>query len=209
MPPAKVRIEGGTLTLGPTDWDSSDIKRRRTLTVSSFLIDSVEVTVNRYQKCVQAGLCSKQEVVQEPGLPLTGLSAAESEAFCAYAGGRLPTESEWMFAAMGPQGRRFPWGSHGLVCRRAVFGLVDGPCAEDGSSPELAGMRPEGATPEGVFDLAGNVAEWTRDEDGSLWIKGGSFRSKRAGELKNISRGLPEKGDDVGLRCVYPLGKQR
>jgi formylglycine-generating enzyme required for sulfatase activity len=105
--------------------------------------------------------------------------------------------------------RRFPWGATGLVCRRAAFGLVAGPCAESATMPELAGARPDGATPEGIADLAGNVAEWTRERDGSVRARGGSFRANNAAELKGWSAvGRSGASDDIGFRCVFAIGER-
>ena len=136
---------------------------------------------------------------------MRSVSVAQAESFCAWAGGRLPSSGEWLLAAAGKEGRRFPWGNTGLVCRRAVFGLGDGPCAGDGTAPDPPGSRPDGATPEGVFDLAGNVAEWTRDPDGRVRAHGGSYLTSSAAELKSWAAAEgSEPAPDVGFRCVYP-----
>jgi formylglycine-generating enzyme required for sulfatase activity len=97
-----------------------------------------------------------------------------------------------------------------LVCRRAAFGLLQGPCASQseskaGTSAELVGSRPDGASPEGVLDLAGNVAEWTREGGGGYSARGGSFRSTSAAELKSwASLGARDKALHIGFRCAYP-----
>lgn len=207
VPSQRILIPGGSVTLGPIDWDSSHLRVKKTLAVRPFYIDSHEVTAFRYHECEKAGLCKRRTPWEEPGLPVTGRSVEEAEAYCAFAGGRLPTAAEWTFAAAGPEARRFPWGSHGLVCRRAAFGLASGPCAEGGSVPELVGMRPDGATPLGVHDLAGNVAELTHDPGGSAEAHGGSFRSERAGELKTWGVAPGVASSEVGFRCVYPVQK--
>ena len=91
-----------------------------------------------------------------------------------------------------------------MVCRRAAFGLLAGPCAEGRRGPEIAGSRPDGATPEGLFDLTGNVAEWTRDRDGKYLALGGSYRAKVAAELATWA---VDPGDGaaphIGFRCAY------
>lgn len=201
----RVLIPGGSVTLGPTDWDSVNVVEKSILTAKSFYMDHAEVTVYRYLECVDAGMCAARTTKSEPGLPVTNISLEKAQAYCAFAGGRLPTSAEWVLAASGEEARRFPWGAHGLVCRRASFGLIDGPCANEGIHPDVAGARPDGSTPSGLFDMAGNVAEWTVSEEGKALLYGGSFRSKTAGELKVWTSSRPEVRDDVGFRCVYPI----
>lgn len=198
----RIYIAGGTLPAGAADWQRA--KTHKPVRVAAFSIDRGEVTVWRYLECAHAGVCPKLDRGRDLGLPVTGVPPAVAERFCRFAGGRLPTSAEWRFAASGAEGRRFPWGFTGLVCRRAAFGLVDGPCSTDGDGPDLTGARPDGATPEGVLDLAGNVAEWTRDPDGRYRARGGSFRSRVAAELVTAAVETPrETADHVGFRCVY------
>lgn len=201
----RVRIPAGTLTLSPSDWEAEGVVAPRTLTLPDFELDTAEVTHLRWAACATSGAC-RALATTEPGLPVTHVSADEAEKFCRTLDGHLPTADEHLFAAAGSAGRRFPWGQSGLVCRRVSFGLVEGPCASGASGPELAGARPDGRTPEGVFDLAGNVAEWTREPDGSVRARGGSFHSRVAGELKSWSEEqLPGPATHVGFRCAYAV----
>ncbi len=71
----------------------------------------------------------------------------------------LPTEAEWEFTARGEEGRRYPWGVAEPTSERAVWGR---PWATGAAAP--VGQRPQGATPLGVHDLAGNAWEWCLDE---------------------------------------------
>ncbi len=202
-PDGRVLIQGGSVTLGPTDWDSIEVVEKHTVAVRSFWMDQIEVTVHRYAKCAADGLCDPLPSDMEPGQPVTGISARAAQKFCASVAGRLPTPAEWVYAASGPEGRRYPWGPHGLVCRRAAFGLTDGPCAEGGIAPDLAGQHPDGKTPDGIADLSGNVSEWAMNEEGPPSVHGGSFRSKNAGDLKVWSTQKSVTSDEVGFRCVY------
>jgi formylglycine-generating enzyme required for sulfatase activity len=84
--------------------------------------------------------------------------------------------------------------------------MVSGPCSTGARGPELAGLRPDGATPDGVQDLVGNVAEWTAEADLNYAARGGSFRSRVAGSLKNWSvEGATAPADHIGFRCAYDV----
>jgi formylglycine-generating enzyme required for sulfatase activity len=195
-------VAGGKLPPGAADWALRE--PNAPVNVPSFVMDRAEVTVHRYQECVAAEKCDPLPAPRDPGLPVSGVSPSRAEAFCRFAGGRLPTSAEWRLAASGTEGRRFPWGHTGLVCRRAAFGLVAGPCSTEGLGPELAGSRPAGATPAGLLDLSGNVAEWTRDPDGRYRARGGSYRSRVAVELMAAAvESVPQDAEHVGFRCVY------
>lgn len=200
----RVSLAGGKLPAGVADWQVGLAPAG--LSVEPFFMDRGEVTVRRYDECVVARVCDELPgSKREPGLPVTRVSSEDAEQFCRFVGGRLPTSAEWRFAASGLEGRRFPWGFTGLVCRRSSFGLVVGPCSDEGSGPDLAGARPAGMTPDGVLDLSGNVAEWTRDPDGGYRARGGSFRSRVAAELVTASvETVMGRADHVGFRCAYP-----
>jgi formylglycine-generating enzyme required for sulfatase activity len=201
-----VSFEGGELFIGAADWDGQDGGERFPRTrVAPFRLDVAEVTRERFGAVRVAG------APDEPGLPISGVSPGEAEAFCRQQRGRLPSAAEWVWAAAGSAARRFPWGNSGLVCRRAAFGLVQGPCASPSATeavapgPDLVGSRPDGASPDGVLDLAGNVAEWTREPGGGYAARGGSFHSTSAAELKSWAvLGDRDKALHIGFRCAYP-----
>jgi len=203
QPEARVHFSGGNVHFGASDWEGEP-EPAHDLSVSPFDLDQGEVTVARFRACADAGQCPKIPEDAEPGRPVRNVSPDEASAFCASVSGRLPTADEWLFAAAGSAGRRYPWGNTGLVCRRASFGLSAGPCATTGTGPDLVGARPDGATPEGVLDLAGNVAEWTRERDASYAARGGSYRSELAGELKTWAKEARQtRAPHVGFRCAY------
>jgi formylglycine-generating enzyme required for sulfatase activity len=107
---------------------------------------------------------------------------------------------------MGKTGRRYPWGDAGAVCRRVAHGLAEGPCARGATGPQLAGSHPSGASPEGIHDLAGNVAEWARIE-GGYQVRGGSWADASVTSLRSFSARDVDgsrRADTIGFRCVYP-----
>lgn len=196
----RVRVPAGRLVVSPNDWEALGKVTPRDEPVPEFFVDRYEATYSEWAEC---DACLPRPVASNPRLPVTNVSPSDAETYCRSRGGRLPTHSEWMFAASSGQGYRYPWGHTGLVCRKAVFGMVEGPCERDSAAPLPVGSRPLGATPSGIQDLCGNVAEWVT-EGSSTYAAGGSFRSTLAGQLKVWSReevNLPR--DDVGVRCVY------
>jgi len=198
----RVRVGPIILRIGPNDWQSESVPRIDA-NVPAFEVDVAEVSYERWQHCVEATRC-RSSLTGEPGQPITTVTSAEAQAFCKFTGGRLPTLNERMAMAAGAQSRRFPWGQTGLVCRRATFGVVAGPCAEKGNQPDVSGCHLDGQSPEGVLDLSGNVAELALDAEGKAWACGGSFRSRAALELKSwacIAFAGPL--DDIGFRCAY------
>ena len=209
-----MRITGGTLRVGAGDWEAEGRIVSHEASIASFEIDAFEITEAAYDECVTAKNCSAVPTTGEPGRALGGLSRPEAESYCAFRGGRLPSEDEWTFSAGGSKARRYPWGDTGAVCRRGAWGLQDGPCGFEFAGPELAGAHPAGASPEAVHDLAGNVAEWVMglpgDIDGA--VRGGSFRSELATELRTWQiRVVPVRAHlpDIGARCAYDAPENR
>lgn len=211
MPSSRAFIEGGRLRGGTGDWEADEKLERRDTEVPAFEMDTIEVTEAAWEECVRAGACDSLPLTGEPGRPVTSVTWAEAAAFCAFRGGRIPTEDEWTWAARGESARRYPWGDTGAVCRRGAWGLSKGPCGFGSRGPELAGIHRDGRSPEGVLDLAGNVAEWVSG-DGEGRVRGGSFASSLATELRGWKeRVVPRaiRDPEIGVRCVYSLGSAR
>jgi formylglycine-generating enzyme required for sulfatase activity len=93
----------------------------------------------------------------DPGLenhPVPEVTWGGAVAYCRWRNARLPSEAEWEAAARGREGRRYPWGDEAPSAEHAVVGKPSGVTLPVGS-------RPKGATPEGLLDMAGSLAEWT------------------------------------------------
>jgi formylglycine-generating enzyme required for sulfatase activity len=205
-----VPIEGGLLRIAPADWEAASVVVAHEADIAPFGLDSHEVLEADYEACTAAGRCAPLELTGEPGLPVTGATRAEAAELCRWRGGSLPTSAEHAFAAMRAAGRRYPWGDTGAVCRRAAFGLSSGPCATGARGPELAGSRASGATPDGIHDLAGNVAEWTADPDptgrGLAPVRGGSWQDAAVHALRGWSTQwlhAETRSPAIGWRCAY------
>lgn len=203
----RAHVPGGALSFAPNDWEALGKVSPMRVSVQAFDMDATEVTRQAWNTCVSSGQCAATSHPSAPmyaQLPITNVTALEAQRYCDAHNGRLPTRSEWLFAAASAHGHRYPWGQTGLVCRRAVFGIVEGPCDVGYSAPLPVASRPAGATATGIFDLSGNVAEWVTDGEEAA-AAGGSFRSTLAGQLKVWSLEVVQDArDDIGFRCVYP-----
>jgi serine/threonine protein kinase len=187
--------------------------------VLAFYMDRNEVTNAAYMDFVRATANAThtrwQGASLPPGtenLPATRLSWDDAAAFCHWAAKRLPTEAEWELAARGNDGRLFPWGNEFDSQRANTL-----ESQSQGLRP--VGSYPQGASPFGVLDMAGNVWEWTADDfapyPGSLArpavpgsrakaIRGGSFGSDAA-HVMTTSRGYEfadQVSDSIGFRCA-------
>jgi eukaryotic-like serine/threonine-protein kinase len=229
-----VEVPGGPFVRG-SERGAADERPVRLVEVSAFAIDRLEVTNARYRACVEAGACTPPALLTSrgraryfletafDGFPVVFVSWHQAEAFCRFAGGRLPTEAEWEKTARGPapDRREYPWGDQPPDCRRANFGGAAG-CVGD---TDRAGARPDGASQYGALDLAGNVWEWVADWYDPRAYQRGPTRAPggpAAGSLKVMRGGCWDSGasslrvscrraelpaawaDQVGFRCAYP-----
>jgi len=215
-----IAIPAGEFTMGS---DVEDERPPHVVSVGAFEIDQFEVTNQEFERFVwETGYVTNAEKAGEtswryyakdkPQHPVVKVSWNDARAYCEWAGKRLPTEAEWEKAARGTDARVYPWGNQWVEAKANA--------KEAGYRGTTAvGSFPDGGSPYGVMDMAGNVAEWTTD-----WFKaypGGDFYSPYFGDKYRVIRGggwfsdkrlvrtterscsgVELANDDVGFRCV-------
>jgi formylglycine-generating enzyme required for sulfatase activity len=198
------------LSCGPTEAPG------RRVGMGAFRIDRTEVRVNEYAACVSAGSCAPPAAggdcnwgVPERGdHPVNCVDRRQASAYCAWVGKRLPTEREWEKAARGSDGRLYPWGNSDPSCEVAVIADAGSAGCGRASTSPVASLA-EGRSPFGLFDMAGNVLEWTASDDGGTSIvRGGSWRGDAAPARASSRERAPSGARDprIGFRCAADDG---
>ncbi len=223
IPEQMVTVPAGPFLMG-SDSGEPDEQPPHEVDLPAFEIDRFEVTNADFAQFVEA--TGYQTDAEKEGLsriwrdaaegkddhPVVYVSWNDAQAFCRWLGKRLPTEAEWEKAARGTDGRLYPWGND-----------YD-PGKLNGKDSGIRGTAPVGSFPEGVspyeiFDMAGNVWEWTAD-----WYEpypGCTFRSDYFGQKYRVLRGggwfetaewvrttvrnansETAANDDLGFRCA-------
>jgi formylglycine-generating enzyme required for sulfatase activity len=240
--PTMVAFEAATFSMGvelqsPSAYGDSwyiDQTPAHDVTLGAFHLDPFEVTVSQFALFLSyaAGeyhfhpdqpierLEWGYDAVEGAGaLPIHQVTWEAAHHYCLWAGKRLPTEAEWEFAAAGTEARTYPWGDDGPNCDRAAYFTSTTHCEE---GPIAVGLHPVGVTPDGVYDLAGNVAEWVADrygdypdgaqtdptgpDEGNLRvIRGGGFLEWSQALRTHTRRGADPaaRSANVGFRCAW------
>ena len=243
-----VFIEGGRFEMG-YDGGLQTTKPVHTVSVPSFEIQKTEVTVHQYRQCVDAGACDSPHVEGEGvsrcesqwnennwlqplrlNYPVNCIDYYQAGEFCAWLGGRLPTEAEWEYAARsGGLDVQYPWGDTYPTCDLVAGwgGLDDNQDCWSFAQPVCS--KPMGNTQLGLCDMAGNYGEWVADRvdayygyesaptDGSAEIdedmdvaivRGGNYQ-QAGGSYSVYSRDAQEITSDKAVyetvRCVKEI----
>jgi formylglycine-generating enzyme required for sulfatase activity len=232
-----VEVKGDSYVFGPHGgWPRPGTERKsKHVSLKRFFIDKYEVTNADYmtwfrtlddaartqrapRTWVKSGESSWAYPEGRSDHPVTGVSFDDALAYAHAVGKRLPTEEEWEAAARGVDGRAYPWGADYAagLCNDRESGLDD-------TAP--VGSYPDGASPFGCHDMAGNVEEWTSSTaEGDavdaplestavqMVIRGGNFNSNTDGVAATFrwkSPGSTTRKANLGFRCAQDPPKKR
>jgi len=165
----------------------------RPVSVEAFYMDKYEVTVARYGKFLKATKRKEPDkwdtvkFPQDADRPVTGVDWEDANAYCRWAGKRLPTEVEWEKAARGTDGRLYPWGNDPPNPRLANYQQER---SSSGGGLAAVGSYEAGKSPYGLYDMAGNVWEWVADWYDEDYYRHGPNRNPPG----------PERGEEKVIR---------
>ena len=157
-----VLVPGGTFKMGSKEGQSSEAPEHQ-VRLSTYYIDQHEVTNRQFRLFLAEShhrgqppgkwLTDEKAKPESEKLPIVQVSFEDAEAFAEWAGKQIPTEAQWEMAARSTDGRLFPWGDEPAKFNPPrTYRQID----------EVMTFK-EDQSPYGVFDMAGNVQEWTRD----------------------------------------------
>ena len=215
------RIPAGEFLMGTSiskrDGGRDEYPERR-IFLDAFYMDSLEITNGRYLEFVKAAGHRIPEHPRDKTLtlwqgatvpaafkdhPVINVDWSDAAAYCEWAGRRLPTEAEWERAARGTTGRRFPWGD--AEPTRTLANYLNQ--WRNGGGLEPVGSHPQGASPEGVQDLQGNVWEWVADWYDPHYYEKGPLRNPKGPNegTRKVMRGSGWESEAPVLRSAHRL----
>jgi formylglycine-generating enzyme len=196
-PVPMVTIPAGEFLMGNPEGKGRDDERpQRSVYLDEFAIDQVEVTNERYMAFVKSighrtppnpyGTGSLQSIKGIEQLPVVQTTWYDAKSYCSWAKKRLPTEAEWEKAARGTDGRLYPWGNEPPTAKRANFDRE----WEDEQTLHAVGSLPDGDSPYGVKDMAGNVREWISDWYDADYYQHAPNRNPQGPDKKGVVRSI-------------------
>jgi len=227
-----VHIPSGSFTMGNSDEEAYyDEAPEHEVYLDEYYIDKFEVTNKQYALCVKAGECSPPEIKDfyhysnYENQPVVYVDWMQAKTYCNWVERDLPTEAQWEKAARGTDKRIYPWGNEEPNENLANFYLT---------SPKSifeVGSFPDGTSPYGVMDMAGNVWEWVNDWYGDNYyseiknsikdpqgpnsgdghvIRGGAFQNTPwiIRTTTRMQSYLDSNGRDIGFRCALNILKE-
>ncbi len=224
-----VAIPEGDFFMGsPYNRGDADEQPQRKVYLDKYYIYKFEVTVKQYKDfCKITGY--KMPTAPSWGWidshPMINVTRYDAEEYCKWARVSLPTEAQWEKAARGTEGRPFPWGQKWDPTK-----LVNK--ANSNNATCAVGIFPDGSSPYGVMDMAGNAWEWVADgydekfytkgantnpfnppvPNGKGIIRGGSWSNTDLSKFRVANRCwfYPDQGYSTnGFRCVYNIKKNK
>jgi formylglycine-generating enzyme required for sulfatase activity len=224
-----VFIPAGEFIMGSPDGLGDDDEHpQHNVYLDAYWIGSTEVTNAMYSKCVAEGYCTqasslasqtRSSYIGNPeysNYPVVKVNWYQADLYCKWMGGFLPTEAQWEKAARGTDGRTYPWGNESPT--GDLVNRFTGDTAQVGSYPE-------GISPFGAYDMAGNVWEWVLDTyDADFYSTSSSTNPvnltesnrqiMRGGSWNYTDESVRSAGrfavspyfeyNDLGFRCILP-----
>jgi serine/threonine-protein kinase len=221
IPTGMIRIAAGQFEMGRADGNEYEKPVHR-VEVKSFAIDETEVTNDEYQQFIDSTRRQPPShwrngryAAGTANLPVVEVTWYDAQSYCQSLGKRLPLEEEWEYAARGTEGRLYPYGNEW----KPRFSNA----AEDRfGAPRPVRSYPEGKSPWGVYDMAGNVLEWTSSDfkpypnsrigpddpnSGRKVLRGGAFIAEAKYQTATDRFFYPPtaKSEFIGFRCAKDL----
>lgn len=210
--PAGEFIMGSNLEVDPLA-DELDEIPQHTVFLDAFYIDKHEVSNADYTKFVEAtghrnSLFWDNPKFNQPDRPVVGVRWGDVVAYAEWVGKRLPTEAEWEKAARGTDGRIWPWGNEfdPTKCNFDDDGKFDGHLDGFAMAAPVDSFA-QGASPYGVLNTVGNVAEWVSDWYDMAYYEISPYRNpkgpKTSGMGKKSWRGASWFAGLEQMRCAF------